>query len=362
MFRLVEDSFWDEPQVAELQKDDKLLFICLFTNVHVRPCGIYRITLDRIAHMTGLAVQRVAQGMKLLASHDLAYYNGQEVCIPGFIRRQRYKGPQMARRVAGDLAQVKSKQFVSMILERYGEQMKSGGFRQRQLLSIEEVAPPEAQQEERKPKADSMKQLAEYISERLRFRAGIKTAALRDLVKAEGSEERVRAAVDRAARYYATAKSEKWHSFVIAKRFSKFVEYYDVAFSDDAALDIYIEKIRRANAREMKSAKREAALQVGAQRPEAAPVDPWPDFMQRFPEELEPIKVDFEALRRGKASVMTLELKLLDLFKDNAELKKKTEGFRLSLSKEFQTEAMLRKYKINYIKGKYGIPELEAEA
>lgn len=374
MFRLVDVGFWDDPQVARLPREEKLVTICLFTCIHTQPCGVYRIAIDRIASMTKIPEATVAKIMRHLAEADIAHYDGTEVCIPGFIRRQRYKGPQMARRCATGLAQVKNADYVRMIEERYPDFLKMGGHKarrhqeQRDLPAIAEDMPTPLGEEVRKimkpkkkGKAASIADLAIYIAEKLRLTAGIKKGPLEDLVAAEGGDfDRVRAAADRAAKYFETAKAERWKSFVIARRFSKFLEFYDSTFSDDAVLDAYIAQIREANERERRADKRDAALQVGAPRPEPeAPEDPWPAFMLNLPEQLEPLRADFQHFQETRKGAAKVEDKMVALFNGDQELEHKVAFFTKGLAEQLRTPATIRTYRLNYIRGKFGVPELE---
>lgn len=102
-----------------------------------------------------------------------------------------------------------------------------------------------------------------------------------------------------------------------------------------------------------------SSLNIGAPRSEPEDIDPWEKWMAKIPAALEPLAVDFEALRHGKASVMVLEEKLLGLFADDQELKVKQDSFLRTLSKSHLTPATIRRYRLNYIIGKFGIPQLE---
>jgi hypothetical protein len=368
MFRLIEDTFWDDPPITALTRDEKLILICLFTNIHTRPCGIYRIGLDRISMMTKVQEAAVEKGMKHLAAGDLVYHDGLEVCIPGYIRKQRYKGPQMAHRIAVELSQVKNKSFVQMIVKRYPDYLRMGGFK----IDGAEIASPQMElslesEEAAKPRpAAGLADLAAFIATRLRFTGGVKSMILAGLVKQDpDGEAGVRKAVKRAEKYFETAKAEKWRSYVMARRFSKFCDFYGEAFSSDEALEIYIEKIRLANERERKKdewhKKRAASLQVGAQRPEPIdpPADPWIKFMERLPAQLESLRKDFEGYRKGKTKAEYIKGKLVGLFSDDKELNLKTEHFARNLNKEMVKPEIMQKYRTNYLLGKFAIPAME---
>ena len=373
MFRLIEDSFWDDPQIARLAKDQRLITICLFSNVHTRPCGIYRITTDRIAHMTGIPEVKVKKDLPSLAKDDIAYYDGTEICIPGYIRRQRYKGPQMARRVVSELATVKNKSFIKIIADRYPDFLKAGGFK---MGKNDEFIPPplfpadlpDIPPAPAKKKNAGIENLSLYMADKLKFTGGIKPAILAKLIKADpDGEAGVMAAVDRAVKYYAAAKAEKWKAFIIAKRFSKFCDFYGEAFSSDDALKIYIVKIRTANERDEREKrkdewheKRKAELKIGTQRqePELPGRDPWSLFLEKLPEPLESLRADFEKYHQDKDGEEILTDKLLALFKDNRELNLKTEHFIKNLKPIQRKPGIMVRYRKNFLFAKFAIPEI----
>lgn len=381
MYRIIEDSFWDDPQIAVLSKDEKIVAVCLFTNVHTKPCGVYRIGIERIAAMTKVPAAAIPKVLRRLAEDDLVYYDGTEVCIPGYIRRQRYKGPLIAKRIVSELAQAKNRSFVEKIVERYPDFLKLGGYKPARPAAKEDLLPAvandmptplgiAAELEMKKPKGKraEIAELADEIATKLKFTGGVRKTALEELVKREPAGiAGVRAALARAVRYYETAKVEKWRSFIIARRFSKFLDFYGDVFSSDEALAAYLERIRASNAREERKLRRESPLhqlqrlrEVGATRPEPEPErDPLEAFLEKFPEELSDLRPDFERFRETRTGAAEIEEKLLELFDENLELAHKEAFFAKSIAKELRTPKTFRRYRINYIKSKFGVPDLE---
>lgn len=367
MFRLIEVDFWDDPQIARLPKDEKLIVVCLFSNIHSKSCGIYRITIDRIAAMTKINELEIGKALKKLADADIVYYDGNEICIPGFIRRQRYKGPKIARRIVEELALVKNLDFVEKIESRYPDFLHIGGHKKRESLSSKELFPGLGAADEGRPeggnRAEQAEGLAEYIGAKLKFTAGIRPAVLEKLIVSAGGVDQVRMAIDRAAKYYETAKAEKWHSFIIARRFQKFCDYYDEAFASDEILDAYLSKIRAANAREVRQQKKDAHLQVGAHRSnvQAEPArDPWDVFMGKLPKPLEPIRDCFDIYRETK-KMESIRARLLDLYGADPELNAKVKWFLSTLKPKQRTKEVEQNYRINFLMHKFGIPHFEEE-
>jgi hypothetical protein len=87
-------------------------------------------------------------------------------------------------------------------------------------------------------------------------------------------------------------------------------------------------------------------------------------FFKSFPPELRGLKKDLEnifiKMKKGQdISLQEVDKKLLDLFKDDDEIKLKTRIFMKSLADELRKPAVEKKYRLNYIKHKYGIPDFE---
>ena len=87
-------------------------------------------------------------------------------------------------------------------------------------------------------------------------------------------------------------------------------------------------------------------------------------FFKSFPPELLGLKKDleniFKKMKKGQEiSLQKVDKKLLDLFKGDDELTLKTRIFMKSLAPELRKPAVEQKYRLNYIKHKYGIPDFE---
>jgi hypothetical protein len=88
------------------------------------------------------------------------------------------------------------------------------------------------------------------------------------------------------------------------------------------------------------------------------------EFFVKFPPELEFVKSDFEALfastlQGGNADAGTLQEKLLDHFQNDGELNAKTAWFLKNLSPPLRRPEIERKYRLNYLFGKFAIPALD---
>lgn len=107
------------------------------------------------------------------------------------------------------------------------------------------------------------------------------------------------------------------------------------------------------------------ALDVGRPRPEPEDTHAALDaFLAALPPKLEFLRGDFgrlfTALRQGGvADPLPLEEKLLQCFRDDEELNAKTDWFLKNLVPELRRPEVARRYRVNCLWGRFGIPSLE---
>lgn len=73
-YRQIHVSIWKDEWFLELESDEKLLFIYLFSNELASLSGLYKISLKVIAFETGLPVSFVSASMEKFARMGKAYY------------------------------------------------------------------------------------------------------------------------------------------------------------------------------------------------------------------------------------------------------------------------------------------------
>ncbi len=100
------------------------------------------------------------------------------------------------------------------------------------------------------------------------------------------------------------------------------------------------------------------SLGVGAPRPPEPPADKAGDFLRRLPEELQPLRPDFERYYATRAGGAELEEKLLRLFAGQPEFESNVSIFLGKLKPVQRTAETARRIRLNLICGQYGIPEL----
>lgn len=90
--------------------------------------------------------------------------------------------------------------------------------------------------------------------------------------------------------------------------------------------------------------------------------DPVEVFMERFPAELEPLRSQFESAvesfrNRKEVEVEDLRNRLVDLFRNDAELDMKVLAFMQNLAPELRSQSVERVYRANFLWNRFGIPD-----
>jgi len=76
-YRIIEESFWTDPEVRALSPSDKFLFLYLITNPHTHHSGIYYLPLPTIEFETGLSKKAIAMGLESLR-HGMMIHTEEE--------------------------------------------------------------------------------------------------------------------------------------------------------------------------------------------------------------------------------------------------------------------------------------------
>jgi hypothetical protein len=107
------------------------------------------------------------------------------------------------------------------------------------------------------------------------------------------------------------------------------------------------------------------SLDVGRQRSE--PADEHAEikiFLAQFPPPLEFMKEEFacyfaKVMRGEAADAAPLQEKLLERFRDEGELNAKTAWFLKNIAPSMRKPEIERKYRLNYLAGKFAIPSMD---
>ena len=86
--RVISTKFWDDSYIINLDPVEKLLFLYLLTNPLTNICGIYEITLRRIAFDTGIDSEMVLKILARFEKEKRVLYKKNWICLVNFIKNQ----------------------------------------------------------------------------------------------------------------------------------------------------------------------------------------------------------------------------------------------------------------------------------
>ena len=113
---------WDDDWFQELDKDQKFLFIYLWSNSHVNQAGLYKITPRIISFETNLPVEALPDLLHALAPKVIWYPDSNLIWVKNFIKRQS-KSPKFLAAAAKCLTTINHnraiKELLDYNLERY---------------------------------------------------------------------------------------------------------------------------------------------------------------------------------------------------------------------------------------------------
>lgn len=101
--RLVDTIFWEDNYTAGLDPVEKLLFLYLLTNSSTSICGIYQITLKKIAIETGIDKEMVENILTRFEKEKKMFYRDGWMGIRNFIKHQNQKSPTIQKGIEVEL-------------------------------------------------------------------------------------------------------------------------------------------------------------------------------------------------------------------------------------------------------------------
>lgn len=84
--RYIKTDFWSDSFIETLSTEEKLLFIYLFTNERVDLCGIYEISIKKIAFESWIDLKKVETIIEKFTKKDKVYYIDWYIYIKNFVK------------------------------------------------------------------------------------------------------------------------------------------------------------------------------------------------------------------------------------------------------------------------------------
>jgi hypothetical protein len=121
LYRYVQTTFWTDPFVENLTKEEKLLYIYLLTNARTKQCGVYEISIKAIAFELDYTKNQheiIRTLISKLSSANKIKYNEEanELLIVNWLKHNNYQNPKVKSCIIKELKEVKTKQFIEYVL------------------------------------------------------------------------------------------------------------------------------------------------------------------------------------------------------------------------------------------------------
>ncbi len=116
MFTLVDSEFWDDPYWETKTPNQKLLFLCLWTNAKRTCACIYELSLHRIAAYTNIPEEDLPALLESIKPKVTWWPNDNIIWVRNFVRRQP-KSPQVLKAVAEQLDKLHHPEVIREFLD-----------------------------------------------------------------------------------------------------------------------------------------------------------------------------------------------------------------------------------------------------
>lgn len=117
LFRKIHVTFWSDPFTDSLDHKSKLFYIYLMTNERTTQCGIYSISVKKIAFDLGFTVDEVVKMVKEFEAADKIKYSQKtnEVAIKNWVKHNSSKSPKVLACVEKELKEVKNRVLIQYL-------------------------------------------------------------------------------------------------------------------------------------------------------------------------------------------------------------------------------------------------------
>lgn len=103
---MVDTVFWEDNYTANLDPIEKLLFLYFLTNSSTSICGIYQITLKKVAAETGIDKEMVEKILKRFERDGKIFYVEGWLGMRNFVKHQNQNSRKVKRGIEIELERV----------------------------------------------------------------------------------------------------------------------------------------------------------------------------------------------------------------------------------------------------------------
>lgn len=127
----IDNSFWADPDVAELSADSKYTYIWSWTNPRCGMAGIYKVSAKAAAFETGLPLENVENAFQELQTTRYVFFEDGVLWVRSRIKYIHSRTPQIAKSIASDLGKLPGHPLVAALLVEYRAAREPGEWLER---------------------------------------------------------------------------------------------------------------------------------------------------------------------------------------------------------------------------------------
>jgi len=107
--RLINTKFWTDGYILDLEPEEKLLFIYLFTNPHTNICGTYELPLKIMTSETGFDRDELLKIMQRFEKDHKFFYIDGWVYAKNFVKHQQTSSPTVKKGILSEYSLIPAK-------------------------------------------------------------------------------------------------------------------------------------------------------------------------------------------------------------------------------------------------------------
>jgi len=118
-YRQIHPEMWDDPFVLDLESDEKLLFIYLFSNARTSLCGLYEISTKQIIFHTGLEKEYINKAVEKFQKAGKIIKEGNIYFVVNQFKRHFSRSPKVVTRINIDIESICDCKPKTVCIQKY---------------------------------------------------------------------------------------------------------------------------------------------------------------------------------------------------------------------------------------------------
>ena len=124
IFRPIQISFWQDPYILDLDKDQKYFYLYLLTNSRTTQCGIYQISYKIVSFETGFEEETIKRLIRGFVDDGKVLFNEEhmEIMLLNWYKYNPVNNRNIEKRVLKELKEVKTLEFIEIYVKLLDQQ------------------------------------------------------------------------------------------------------------------------------------------------------------------------------------------------------------------------------------------------